>query len=64
MRLISLLLSALFMLAACSADEKTEKPEGVLTEPQTKAIEQAKAVEDTLQKAEEERRKTLEAAEQ
>lgn len=63
MKKISLLLLVVFALAACSADEKSEKPQGVLTDTQTKALEQAKSVDDTLKKAEEERRKTLDAAE-
>jgi uncharacterized protein YcfL len=63
MKTLSLLALVIFALAACSADEKTAKPEGVLTETQTKTLEQAKAVDETLKKAEEERRKTLEAAE-
>ena len=64
MKTLSFLMFVIFALAACSADEKTEKPEGVLTETQTKTLEQAKAVDETLKTAEEERRKTLEAAEQ
>lgn len=64
MKKISFLAFVIFALIACSADEKTEKPAGVLTETQTKTLEQAKAVDETLQTAEEERRKTLEAAEQ
>ena len=64
MKKILLLMFTAFVLAACSADEKTEKPAGILTETQTKALEQSKAVEDTLKKAEEDRRKALDAAEQ
>jgi uncharacterized lipoprotein len=63
MKPISFLLLVIFALAACSSDEKTEKPKGVLTEVQTNTLEQAKTVTDTLQKSEEERRKILEAAE-
>jgi len=64
MKTLMFLVLAIIVLAACSADEKPAKPEGVLTEAQTKTLEQAKAVDETLKKAEEERRKTLEAAEQ
>jgi hypothetical protein len=64
MKQISLLLCLVLALVACSPDEKLDKPQGVLTDTQTKTLEKAKAVEETLKKAEEERRKTLEAAEQ
>ncbi|WP_062066377.1 hypothetical protein [Cellvibrio sp. OA-2007] len=64
MKTLSFLALVIFALTACSTDEKAAKPEGILTETQTKALEQSKALEETLKKTEEERRKTLEAAEQ
>ena len=64
MKTLSFLALVIFALTACSADEKTASPEGILSEAQIKALEQSKALEETLKKAEEERRKTLEAAEQ
>ncbi len=57
----------LISLAACS-EKKTEsqdaQPQGVLTESQKKALQDAKAVDDKLLQADEERRKQLEEATQ
>ena len=46
------------VLSACS--DKDEKPRGVLTETQEKALDGAKDVNDTILNADEERRKKLE----
>lgn len=64
MKTLAFLAIIIVALTACSADEKTAKPDGILTETQTKALEQSKTVEETLKRAEEERRKTLEKTEQ
>ncbi len=63
MKLLSIFLMALLCLGACSK-KADDKPQGVLTDTQKRALEQAKGVEDTLKKAEEERKKALEEQEQ
>lgn len=59
--IVLLIIGALFLY---TRDKTPDQKQGVLTPPQTRALEEAKAVDATLQKAEEERRKSLEAAEQ
>lgn len=56
--LICLIILTCTCLSACS--DKEEKPQGVLTESQEKALDGAKAVNDTILDADEERRKKLE----
>lgn len=64
MKIISLLLPIVFALAACSADEKNRKTRRGINRDSNKSTRTGKALEDTLQRTEDERRKTLEAAEQ
>lgn len=59
MKLLSIVLMALLCLGACSKKAE-DKPQGVLTDAQKNTLEQAKAVEDKLKQADEERLKTLE----
>lgn len=56
--LISLIMMSCVGLVACS--DKDSTPQGVLTDSQKKALEAAKDLDDTLLKADEERRKKLE----
>lgn len=55
---ICLIILTCTVLSACS--DKDEKPQGVLTETQEKSLDDAKAVNDTILNADEERRKKLE----
>jgi hypothetical protein len=55
---ICLIILTCTALSACS--DKDEKPQGVLTESQEKALDGAKDVNDTILNADEERRKKLE----
>lgn len=54
---LSLLILTAISLTACS--EKDSKPEGVLTNTQEKALKDAKAVNDTILNADEDRQKKI-----
>ena len=61
----SLIILLALNLSACSKDHTqnpgaTEQPKGVLTDTQTKALDQAKALQETLDKTEAARRKQIE----
>lgn len=58
--LIGLMIIMSVALVACS--DKEAKHEGVLTNSQEKALDDAKAVDDKILNADEERRKKLEEA--
>ena len=66
-----LLILVALQFSACSKDQSSasttsaeEKPKGILTEAQTKTLDKAKAMDETLKQAEAARRKQMEEAEQ